>query len=386
MSDQFRVVSREGWFSRLGGALKGILVGLLMFLAAIPLLFWNEGRAVTTYNSLKEGAGAVVETTAAPRNASLDGGLVHLSGAVQVEGTLRDAEFGVEQRALRLERTVEMFQWEESSETKEEKKLGGGVERITTYTYDKEWSDGLVSSSSFAQPDGHGNPASMPYQSQRLSADAGRIGEYRVDSAVLGQVGGWRDVTVTVASLPAAMRAGFVEQAGWLFRSQNPSNPSVGDIRVRFRMVPEQTISVIARQSGERLDSYPTRAGDALLLVDQGVVPAAQMFEAAQAANTMLTWMIRGGGFLLMWIGLGLVFKPMSVLMDVIPMLGTIVGKGIGFVSFILAAMTALIVIAVAWIVYRPLLAISLLVIVVGLVVWLVKKHRKPVAAAAAAG
>ncbi len=383
MSDQFRVVSREGWFSRLGGAIKGILVGLLMFVAAIPLLFWNEGRAVTTYNSLKEGAGAVVETTAAPRNTSLDGGLVHLSGAVQVEGTLRDAEFGVEQRALRLERTAEMFQWKESSETKEEKKLGGGVERVTTYTYATDWEDGLVDSSDFAQPDGHRNPDSMPYQSQRLSADAGRIGDYRVDSAVLGQVGGWQDLAVSVGSLPADVQAGFAEQAGWLYRSRNPGSPSVGDIRVRFRMVPEQTISVIARQSGERLDAYPTRAGDELLLVDEGVVPAAQMFEAAQAANTMLTWIIRGAGFMLMWIGLGLVFKPMSVLMDVIPMFGTIVGKGIGFVSFILAAMTALIVIAVAWIVYRPLLAISLLVIVVGLVVWLVKKHRQPSAAAA---
>ena len=383
MPDQFRVVSREGWLGRLGGAFKGILVGLLMFLAAVPLLFWNEGRAVTTYNSLKEGAGAVVETTAAPRNASLDGGLVHLSGAVQVEDTLRDAEFGVEQRALRLERSVEMFQWTESSETREEKKLGGGMERITTYTYDTEWEDGLIDSADFAQPDGHGNPDSMPYQSQRVSADIGRIGDYRVDSAVLGQVEGWQDLEVTVDSLPSATRAGFAKHDGWLYRSQSPSGPSVGDIRVRFRMVPEQTISVIARQSGERLDAYPTRAGDKLLLVNEGVVASAQMFEAAQAANTMLTWMIRGGGFLLMWIGLGLVFKPMSVMMDVIPMLGTVVGKGIGFVSFILAAMTALIVIAIAWVLYRPLLAISLLVIVVGLVVWLVKKHRQPSAAAA---
>jgi len=383
VSDSIRVVSRQGWFSRLGGAIKGIFVGMLMFLAAVPLLFWNEGRAVTTYKSLKEGAGAVVETTASPRNAQLDGGLVHLSGMVQVDSNLRDAEFGVEQRALRLERTVEMFQWKESSETKEEKKVGGGVERVTTYTYGKDWSDGLVDSSRFQNPDGHRNPAGMPFQSQRLNADAGRLGDYRVDSDVLGRVGGWQDLPVSPDSLPATVREGFVQQGGWLYRSGNPSSPAVGDIRVRFRLVPEQVVSVIARQSGERLDAYPTKAGDRLLLVSGGEVPAAQMFEAAQAANTMFTWMIRGAGFLLMWIGLGMVFKPMSVLMDVIPFMGTIVGKGIGFVSFVLAAMAALVVIAVAWIFYRPLLAVSLLLLVVGLIVWLVKKKRQPIAAAA---
>ena len=38
-------VSVESWGSRLGGAFKGILVGIILFILAFPLLFWNEGRA-----------------------------------------------------------------------------------------------------------------------------------------------------------------------------------------------------------------------------------------------------------------------------------------------------------------------------------------------------
>ena len=57
--------SSQGWLSRLGGAIKGIFVGLIMVIAAFPLLFWNEGRAVKTAKSLDEGRGAVVTTDSA---------------------------------------------------------------------------------------------------------------------------------------------------------------------------------------------------------------------------------------------------------------------------------------------------------------------------------
>ena len=53
-------VSQVSWFSRLGGAFKGILFGIILFLLAIPLLFWNEGRAVKRARALTKGAAAVV--------------------------------------------------------------------------------------------------------------------------------------------------------------------------------------------------------------------------------------------------------------------------------------------------------------------------------------
>jgi len=50
--DQVTEVTREGWFSRIVGSLKSVLVGLVLFLASFPLLWWNEGRAVQTARSL----------------------------------------------------------------------------------------------------------------------------------------------------------------------------------------------------------------------------------------------------------------------------------------------------------------------------------------------
>jgi hypothetical protein len=64
-----------------------------------------------------------------------------------------------------------------------------------------------------------------------------------------------------------------------------------------------------------------------------------------------------------MFIGLSLVLKPLSVLADVLPILGDIVGIGTGVIAFLVALVLSAATVAVAWILYRPLLAIGLLAI-----------------------
>jgi hypothetical protein len=36
--NSFSEISSQSWFSRLGGAIKGIFIGLLMFIASFPLI------------------------------------------------------------------------------------------------------------------------------------------------------------------------------------------------------------------------------------------------------------------------------------------------------------------------------------------------------------
>ena len=64
MSDRFTVTTHESWFSRMGSAFKGILVGILLLIAWVILLWWNEGRAVLTAEGLTEGAGLVISVPA----------------------------------------------------------------------------------------------------------------------------------------------------------------------------------------------------------------------------------------------------------------------------------------------------------------------------------
>ena len=75
--DTFTEVTNASWLSRIGSAIKGIVIGLALFIVAFPILFWNEGRAVRRYKTLNEGAGSVIslpEARVLPEN---DGKLVH---------------------------------------------------------------------------------------------------------------------------------------------------------------------------------------------------------------------------------------------------------------------------------------------------------------------
>src|SRR5262245_27299457 len=131
--NSFTEVTHESWFSRIGGAVKGVVFGGTLFVLSFPFLFWNEGRAVKTYKSLKEGAAAVVSVSADSVNPAQSGKLIHVASKATTDETLKDPVFGVSAPAIRLKRVAEIFQWKEESEKKTDTKLGGGTETTTTY-------------------------------------------------------------------------------------------------------------------------------------------------------------------------------------------------------------------------------------------------------------
>jgi hypothetical protein len=71
-----------------------------------------------------------------------------------------------------------------------------------------------------------------------------------------------------------------------------------------------------------------------------------------------------------------MVLKPLSVLADVLPILGNIVEIGNGLVAGVIALVCSLVTIAIAWIFYRPVLAIVLL-LVAGAAIFLLWKKRQ---------
>ena len=68
--------------------------------------------------------------------------------------------------------------------------------------------------------------------------------------------------------------------------------------------------------------------------------------------------------------GLKGVFGFIEAILKVVPFLANIVGWGVGLVCTIVGIVWSLIVIAIAWLFYRPVLGITLLVIA-GVLVWI---------------
>ncbi len=366
MSDQFQVVSSKGWFARIGESIKGILFGGLMFLGAFPLLWWNEGRAVQTYKSLQEGRGAVVSVAADQVDPANETRLVHLSGAAVPQGTLSDPEFGIAAPAIRLTREAKTYQWVEHSKSETRKKIGGGEETLTTYSYSKDWRENRVDSSRFKQPAGHENPGSLVVESASFQASDVRVGGFQLSDGLIGGIRGAVDVPLTqdtIKGISGSLKGRTRVHGNELYIGRDPASPAVGDARILFRQVPQGDVSVIARQTGSRLGPYQTVAGDELEMIRAGIAPATAMFESAERANTVMTWVARLVGFLAMAFGLLMVLRPIRVLADVVPILGTVVGMGLGLVAFAVAAPLTLVTIALAWVAHRPVLAITLFLI-----------------------
>jgi Transmembrane protein 43 len=380
MADSVSVTTSESWFSRLLGSIKSVLVGLLFFVVSFPLLFWNEARAVKTARSLSEGAGAVVSVAADRVDPGNEGKLVHTSGAVATAAPVVDPDLGVKAQAIKLVRKVEMYQWREKQQSQTRKKLGGGTETVTTYTYDKAWSPTVVSSSSFREPNGHENPGSMPLGSATTVADPVHLGAFKLSRAQLDKLDETEPLRVDqppVGPLSQDSRAPLKLADGGYYRGADPTSPQLGDVRIHFEIVNSKTVSTVGVQAGDTFAPYQASAGGTVLLVEAGDHGAAEMFKAAQSANQTLTWVLRAAGWLLMFFGLLLIFKPISTLGDVVPLVGSMLGAGLGLFSLLLASALSLVVIAIAWVYARPLLGIGLLVLAAAALALLIARGRK---------
>ena len=373
MADTFTETTSESWFSRIIGSIKSVLFGLALFVISFPVLFWNEGRAVRTAKSLEEGAGVVVSIPATAVGAGNEGKLVHLSGEATTTDTLADDAFGVKVTAIKLERNVEMFQWEEESRSEKKKKLGGGEETVTTYEYKKTWSSHRIDSSDFKKPEGHENPSSFPLEAKSLVAGKVTLGAFTLSEDIVGRIDREENLPVDTGSLPADKKDRVIAAGDGYFMGRNAASPEIGDVRIDWKVVRPATVSLVARQVKDTFEPYQAQAGDAILLLKYGTLSADAMFQAAQKENTIFTWILRFVGFFMMFLGLTMIFRPITVFADVVPIVGTLLGAGLAVFAGLTAAVLSLLTIAVSWIFFRPVLAISLIVVAVGALAWLIR-------------
>jgi uncharacterized membrane protein YhhN len=72
-----------------------------------------------------------------------------------------------------------------------------------------------------------------------------------------------------------------------------------------------------------------------------------------------------------------LVLGPISAMARILPFLGSLVEIGFAIVAFLLSAIVSLLVIATAWMFYRPLWAAILVVVAIGCILLLKRLHAK---------
>jgi hypothetical protein len=374
MGDTFTEVTHTSWFSRIGASIKGLLFGILFIVVGVCLLFWNEGRAVKTHKALVESQGLVVSINAQEAAPQMDGKLVHLTGEATTAQTLSDNLLPVSVHALKLQRQVETYQWEETSHSEEKKNMGGDTETVTTYSYEKVWSRQHISSSDFKQPRGHENPEKWRYKSEIWTADTINIGQYQLSETHKNDIDNFQALTL---QNNIVLPKGVVRNSDGFYYGKDEKNPKIGDQQISFSYIPIQIYSVIGDLAGTILTEHITSNGRSVALLQAGTHTADAMFEKAKNDNATLTWVIRLVGCILLISAFGMILKPLSVLADIAPIFGNIVEIGTGIVSFLLGTILALLTISIAWIFYRPLVGLALLVCAGGLVYLLKQKSGK---------
>lgn len=172
-------------------------------------------------------------------------------------------------------------------------------------------------------------------------------------------------------------------QASLKYVTVDPGNPQIGDVRIKWTLIaPEQTISIVAQQSNDTFVPYYDKDNDrSINLLEMGEQSADLMFANALDANSMITWLLRFGGWFAMYIGISMVLKPLSVLADVVAIIGTIIEFGTKIIAFVVATVVSLTTIAIAWLFYRPLISIPLIVAAIALIYWCKTRKKKQDAA-----
>ena len=365
---------QESWISRLTGSIKSVAFGGLVVCGALPAMWCNEGRAVTTARSLEEGAGAVASVPSEAVDPANEGRLVHVVGRAETAETVRDPELGVAAPAIRLVRTTEMYQWKEHERTvRRVRPSGGQSEEEKEYTYYKEWSEHEITTGSFHSSSAPRNPGPVPFPSSSFSAQHVTLGAFALPAELVAKMKTVEPLPLTGS--PSESRPGGMRRAGdGLYRGRDPERPEIGDLRVRYGVVRPQVVSVVAAQAGSGFQPYQTRSGDALSMLEAGERPAAAMFREAVAVNRVLTWILRAVAWFVLSFGILLVFRPVAVLGEAVPLVGGLLGAGLWLFSFGAGAVLSFATIATAWVFYRPLFGLALVAAIGATVYWLRRK------------
>ena len=154
-----------------------------------------------------------------------------------------------------------------------------------------------------------------------------------------------------------------------LYYGRVPGSPEVGDVRVTFEKVVPAKVTVMAVVDGDTFKPFKAKNGKRFQTLVMGKKSGDEIIEAEKEANNMLLWALRIIGIMMVIGGLKGIFGFLETILKVVPFIAGIFGWGIGVICTVIGVAWSLIVIAIAWLFYRPLLGIALLVLA-GFLVW----------------
>lgn len=402
-------IGKFGQGNKVSNSLASIGFGFVLLIVGTILLWWNEGRTIKNTNMLNEAQSVAVHVDNLESiDPNINGQLIHASAMADTKEVLKDNNFGIQDIAIRLTTKVEYYQMEENKE----QETNASNETIITYSYKEVWTNEPINSNDFNDNSlKKANSIITKIDSEDHIATNVNFGAYTLPDFIINQISNSSDdISINISKeieniwnnklLNKAdssinnklhndstkiendtniINNNLIHVVGGnvIYLGSNPNSPKIGDVRITYTIIKPTIISIIAKVNGNTFEKFIDKNGNSFTSVSMGTISKDEMFASEHSSNGITAWLLRILGILIIIGGLRGIFSFISSILNFIPFLSSIANAGIGLICTILGIVWSLNVIAIAWIFYRPLLAVSLLAVIIALIVLLIVKGKK---------
>ena len=292
----------KSWFTRLKESVGGVITGIVLIAIGTWLLWWNEEDTFKTAGAIGEAELVTQEVQDISRvDPALEGKVIHAIGYADTKDVVRDSLFGVEANAINIERKAEFYQWEEHEQTETRKKLGGGEETVTTYTYSREWVSEPIDSGRFADPSyQRSNTVLANVKSETFWAQNVTFGAYKLPDFLKHRIGGEVSMTlsnVDMNSLSSVINSTVADklvlihvQGSTVYIGRNPGSPEIGDVRVTFKQTRPADVSIVAQVIRDTFEPFTASNGYTFSRLEMGKVYRARAHTSSSSWDDCWSW------------------------------------------------------------------------------------------------
>lgn len=216
------------------------IIGIIFIISGIVLLVLSESEFIDRLSIRKEVTNKCSFVKSTFVDSKYNGKLVATNGYLILNDDLVDPLFNVSIRTSKLERVVEMYQYNEVMEDEE------------TYSYETNWYSKIIDSSKFKNNE-YVNPSSIKYESKKFYNDT-YLGAFKLTNEQIDDLG--------VKSRYLDLDENYAKENNlnisneYYTTSKDIDLPEVGDIRISFRYNDSSSISVLAMQKDNSFDNY----------------------------------------------------------------------------------------------------------------------------------
>jgi hypothetical protein len=341
--------------------LAGIMGGALLFLCAFPVLYFNEAQ-----ENLSNVAEQAVEYNEALESNYLGYTVGAFSATNKANDPLLTREF------VAVTRTVEMYGYIEtqSTATTNSGNTQSTLNSEIRYTYSKAWLTNPAQTTTWRGRTSD-FPRDLPINyntwvvnlpQPRTSTSTGlSINNIPVDGTNL-DLSASNDLSVTQDMIADNVYSVLL---GDLYTSIQGSfdltKPVIGDVRISFTVIEfDDQGLLLGNIDNNQFSAFTTDSGNILYRFFNGESTIESVVSQLQTEYQLTIWIFRGVGFLMLFVGLLLSFKPISTLFNFIPIFGS-VGSGLFTIMLFVVSLVLAVTTIVLSLIVQNILVVSLI-------------------------